>query len=430
MNAKNHILFLSLLGLSLFLNGIHGTGHHGPGHGHHRLKALILSCGSSASEKDADERTWEPDEKYILSPDKGVMTKSDTQDPSLPSTVPYMTARIFKSETAYLLPLQNSTSRTLLRLHFYPSSYPNFNISNSYFSVTAGGVTLLSNFSSYLAAQALSQAYFIKEYYLAAGKDPTLTLTFKPSDKYADSFAFVNGIEVISAPAVFDADPVLAGSAAGSINDDHQALTVPIEASSMETMFRLNVGGQYIGPANDSDGLMRSWYDDTVYLYGGWYGVATRANITVDYKGLPSYMAPLDVYRTYRRMGPEATVNLASNLTWIFQVDPSFMYLLRLHWCDSDMTRTNQRVFDVFVNNKTAASEIDVFALTGSLAAPTKRDYVVHVNNNTDQLWLALHPHKASKPEFADALLNGLEIFKLSDNAKSISRDLTPSCQI
>ncbi|KAK4406920.1 Receptor-like protein kinase ANXUR2 [Sesamum angolense] len=419
MKAKNHILFLSLLGLSLFLNGIHCTGHHGPGHGHHRLKALTLSCGSSASEKDADERTWEADEKYILSPDKGVVTKSDTQDPSIPSAVPYMTARIFKSETAYLLPLQNSTSRTLLRLHFYPSSYPNFNISDSYFSVTAGGVTLLSNFSTFLAAQALSQAYFIKEYYLAAGKDPTLTLTFKPSDKYANSFAFVNGIEVISAPAIFDADPILAGSAARSLNDDHQAATVPIEASSMETMFRLNVGGRYIGPANDSDGLMRSWYDDSVYLYGSWNGVAAGARVEVDYKGLPSYMAPLEVYRSYRRMGADANVNVAANLTWVFQVDPSFMYLLRLHWCDAEMTRANQRVFDVFVNNKTAASEIDVFALTGLVAAPTKMDYVVHVNNTTDQLWLALHPHEASNPEFADALLNGLEIFKLSDNAKS-----------
>ncbi|KAK4418039.1 Receptor-like protein kinase ANXUR2 [Sesamum alatum] len=418
MKAKNHILFLSLLGLSLnFLNGILGDGHHGPGHGHHLPKALILNCGSSDSGKDADERTWEPDEKYILSPDKGVMTKADTQDPSLSSAVPYMTARIFKSETAYLLPLQNSTSRTLLRLHFYPSSYPNFNISNSFFSVTAGGLTLLSNFSSFLAAEALSQAFFIKEYYLAPGNNPTLTLTFKPSDKYPNSFAFVNGIEVISAPAVFDTDPTLAGSA-GSI-DDQQSATVPVDATSMETMYRLNVGGQYIGPANDSNGLMRSWYDDTVYLYGAWSGVALRANITVSYKGLPSYMAPLDVYSTYRRMGPESDLNLISNLTWIFNVDPSFMYLVRLHWCDSDMTKTNQRVFDLFVNNKTAASGIDVYALTGSIAAPTKRDYVVHVNNNTDRLWVALHPSTETKPEFSDALLNGLEIFKLSDNAKS-----------
>ncbi|KAK6120126.1 hypothetical protein DH2020_046128 [Rehmannia glutinosa] len=413
MITNNHI-FPSLISLVLLLNAIHAV-NTGP-------NALVLNCGSSNSVKDADGRTWDPDAKYLSVGGNSTTAKAETQDPSLPSDVPYMSARIFLSETTYQFPLQNSTSRTLLRLHFYPSSYPNLNISNSYFSVVAGGVTLLNNFSASLAAEALSQAYFIKEYYMPPSEFTILNVTLKPSDKQPQSFAFLNGIEVISTPTLFDEDPILAGSAG---NDFDTSVTIPIDTSSMETMFRLNVGGQYIAPVNDSGGLMRSWYDDSLYIYGAGQGVALQANTTINYKGLPSYMAPIDVYGSYRSMGAFVDVNRISNLTWIFQVDPNFMYLLRFHWCDSEMTKTNQRVFDVFINNKTAASEVDLFAWTQSTATPTKKDYVVQINNNKTnnnteaQLWVALHPTDKTKAEFSDVLLNGLEIFKLSDKSKS-----------
>ncbi|KAL3616173.1 hypothetical protein CASFOL_039563 [Castilleja foliolosa] len=401
MITNNHPIFI--LSLILLLNPIHAASN----------KALVLSCGGSPnSVKDPDGRTWDPDAKYLAIGSNSTAVKAESQDPSLPSDIPYMNARIFQSETTYQFPLQNSTSRTLLRLHFYPSSsYPNLNISNSYFSVIAGGFTLLSNFSAFLAAEALSQAYFIKEYYLPPSEFPTVNVTFKPSDQ---SFAFVNGIEVISTPPLFDEDPALAGT---SGNDFDTAVKIPIQTSSMEAMYRLNVGGQYIAPLNDSGGLMRSWYDDSLYIYGAGQGVEWRANKTVGYKSMPDYIAPIDVYTTYRSMGAFVDVNKNSNLTWIFQVDPGFMYLLRFHWCDSEMTKPNQRVFDVFINNKTAASEVDLYAWTQSTATPTKRDYVVRMNNETN-LWVALHPTDITKPEFADVLLNGLEIFKLSDNAK------------
>ncbi|KAL8054649.1 hypothetical protein ABFX02_04G006200 [Erythranthe guttata] len=417
--ATIHILSL-LFCISLFLYSTHAAPN----------PPLVLTCGSSdAGGNDPDGRKWDPDDKYIISGDKTTAAKADYQDPSLSSTIPYMTARIFQSETTYQFPLQNSTSRTLLRLHFYPSSYPNFNISNSYFSVVAGKFTLLQNFSAFLAAEALSQAYLVKEYYLAPSDMPTLNVTFKPSADQNQSFAFINGIELISSPPIFDEDPMLVGSATSSSSSDFQtSSTVPIETSSMETMYRLNVGGQFISPTNDSGG--RSWYDDSVYIYGAGQGVALQANTTISYKDMPSYMAPLDVYSTYRSMGASADLNKNSNLTWIFQVDPNFMYLVRFHWCDSEMTKPNQRVFDVFVNNKTASSEVDLFAMTSSIATPTKEDYAVHVSNKTSepQIWVTLQPTDKTKAEFADVLLNGLEIFKLSDNAKSSLAGPNPTC--
>lgn len=163
---------------------------------------------------------------------------------------------------------------------------------------------------------------------------------------------------------------------------------------------------------------MRTWYDDSVYIYGAGVGIAVAANVTVGYKGLPPYTAPLDVYKTYRSMGASPNMNKASNLTWIFEVDPNFLYLVRFHWCDSEMKKSNQRVFDVVINNKTAASEVDLFAWTNAVATPIRKDYIIQVRRE-DRLWVSLHPTDKTKPQFLDALLNGLEVFKLSDNDKA-----------
>ncbi|KAH6766443.1 Malectin/receptor-like protein kinase family protein [Perilla frutescens var. hirtella] len=406
MKFKTHnLVIIHFWSLVLFLNSFHVCS-----------SPLVLTCGSNIGGTDADGRKWEPGDKYLIVGEKSAAAKAEIQDPSLPSDVPYMTARIFQSESTYQIPLQNSSSRTLLRLHFYPSKYQNLDISSSYFSVMAGSTTLLNNFSAHLTAQALSQAYLVREYFLAPLKSPSLNVTFRPSDK---SFAFINGVEVISAPPeIFDMDPSLVGSAA----DFQASTTVPIDVTSMETLYRLNVGGNYIGPSSDSGGLMRTWYDDSVYIYGAGRGVAVPANVSISYKGLPPYTAPLDVYKSYRSMGAFADVNKVSNLTWVFEMDPDFMYLVRFHWCDSEMKKLNQRVFDVMINNKSAASEVDLFAWTNDVAKPIRKDYIVNVrkgSGNEYRLWVVLHPTNKTKPQFMDVLLNGLEIFKLSDNARA-----------
>ncbi|KAJ0625200.1 putative protein kinase RLK-Pelle-CrRLK1L-1 family [Helianthus annuus] len=102
----------------------------------------------------------------------------------------------------------------------------------------------------------------------------------------------------------------------------------------MQNMFRINVGGQYIPPTNDSGGLMRSWYDDTPYMFGAGT-VSHKANITIDYKDYPEAIAPVDVYRTARSQGPDPNINKQSNVTWLFNVD-----------------KINQRVFEIYLNNE------------------------------------------------------------------------------
>ncbi|KAI3459215.1 hypothetical protein Pfo_015878 [Paulownia fortunei] len=375
--------------------------------------SFVLACGGTSDATDANGRKWTSDTKFITS-NNSVSATAQSQDPSLPSTVPYMTARIFKSEATYKFSV-SPKYRHWIRLHFYPSSYDNFDSLRSFFSVTAGGFTLLNNFSASITAEALTQAYIIREFTMLGLESGTLDLSFTPSPAYNNSFAFINGIEIISMPEIFQSVPMV------GFSDQN----LDAEFYTMQTMFRLNVGGQYIPASNDSD-LSRTWYDDSPYIYGAGFGVTTEAdkNVTIAYPSKESkYIAPLDVYRTARSMGPNSTVNQNYNLTWIFQIDVNFTYLVRLHFCDYQLDKVNQMVFSIFINNQTAEPEADVIAWAGGKGVPVYKDYATYVNGRTgdDQLWVALHPNVEVKPEFYDSILNGLEIFKLNDTKGNLA---------
>lgn len=275
--------------------------------------SLILGCGLEKIAKDADGRSWDSDSKYITG-GNSVSVRAQYQDPSLLSETPYMTARIITSKADYKFPVK-ANQRYWLRLHFYPAVYGSNNAEEAYFNVVANDITLLKNFSASLTCKALTQAYIMREYTLAPSSSDSLSLTFEP----LVGFAFVNGIELIPIPEMFDTVTVI------GFSDQ----TIDAKSSNMQTMYRLNVGGQYISPTNDS-GLTRTWYDDFPYLSGAQSGVTNQAsaNVRIDYKGLPGYVAPVDVYSTARSMGNTKEINQNYNLTWVFQqIDPKFMYL-------------------------------------------------------------------------------------------------------
>ena len=92
------------------------------------------------------------------------------------------------------------------------------------------------------------------------------------------------------------------------------------------------------------------------------------------------------------------------NLSWFFPVDCGFNYLVGLHLCEIEyITRVNEQVFDIFLNNETAMGGADVIAWSGGAGIPTYPDYVVYMTEPDDgsrggkqDLWLALHPNMAS----------------------------------
>ncbi|KDP21852.1 hypothetical protein JCGZ_00639 [Jatropha curcas] len=166
--------------------------------------------------------------------------------------------------------------------------------------------------------------------------------------------------------------------------------------------------------------MLRSWYDDQPYIYGAGLGVPESADPNMTIKDpTPPYLAPHDVYSTARSMGPTPKVNLNYNLTWIFSVDSGFSYLVRLHFCEvsQNITNINQRVFSIFLNNQTAEEQADVVAwANGHNGTPVHKDYVVLIPGGSPQsdMWLALHPNPELKSQYYDALLNGVEIFKIA----------------
>ncbi|XP_073148172.1 receptor-like protein kinase FERONIA [Henckelia pumila] len=372
---------------------------------------IFLNCGGPPDATDSDGRKWTSDigSKFVLSSSNSLTASAAIQRPSVPQ-VPYMTARIFHSNFTYSFPV--ASGRKFLRLYFYPASYNGLDASHGVFSVTSGPYTLLKNFNVSQTTEALNYDYMMKEFSLNAPSE-WLNVTFVPSQNASNSYAFVNGIEIVSHPDMYSTDGrvTVVGQSTGFNIDNSTAL---------ENVYRLNVGGNDISPSHDT-GLQRSWHDDSYYIFSAARGVteAPDPNVTVSYpSGSPSYIAPLDVYSTLRSMGPNASVNQNYNLTWMFSIDSGFSYLVRLHFCEvSDfVTKVNQRVFSIFMNNQTAVNDADVIAWAGSNGIPVHKDFVVFVPTGPPQqdLWLDLHPYTLSKPQLYDAILNGLEIFKIN----------------
>ncbi|KAL9315190.1 hypothetical protein ACSQ67_016191 [Phaseolus vulgaris] len=365
---------------------------------------ILLDCGGPSSSTDTDGRVWTTDvgSKFDSSSAKSTtVSPAATQDPAVPQ-VPYMTARVFHAPFTYAFPVASGWK--FLRLHFYPASYSNLNASDARFAVTANSYTLLRNFSVAQTTLALNYAYILKEFAIyVEGK--TLNVTFTPSTNASNAYAFVNGIEVVSMPDIYtstDGTTMIVGT--------NTAYTID-NSTALENVYRLNVGGNDISPSHDT-GMFRSWSDDVPFLFGAAFGVTEPADPDVKFEyppGTPSYIAPLDVYTTARSMGPNPKINTNYNLSWIFNIDSGFSYLVRLHFAEvsSNITKNNQRVFDIFLNNQTATQEADViawakeFGLSHSNGVPVHKDYVVFIPEDVEprqDLWLALHPDPTDKP--------------------------------
>ncbi|KAJ9184198.1 hypothetical protein P3X46_007963 [Hevea brasiliensis] len=392
---------------------------------------ITLDCGSASEGHARDGRIWTADANstfLLLDPTNASKISSAVKSPMNVDAVPYITARLSRSEFTYVFPMTFGTK--FIRLYFYPSSYPDFSSSIPFFSVKANRYTLLSNFSSAPNAQDAGLDGFVKEFCLNVEDGETLNITFAPTPGVTDAYAFVNGIEIVSMPnKLYYTDDGFKFVGSGNNESSLKSNT------ALELMYRINVGGGYISSLKDTAGMFRSWNSDDDYLtianpstlpYNNTIQLTYRNNMT-------HFAAPDEVYQSARSMGMDKKINKNYNLTWDFQVDYKFTYLVRLHFCEIQppITKTGDRIFYIYIATQIAESTADVIEWSGGNGFPVFKDYAVKIepkgNERVQNISIALHP----RPEisvYSDAILNGLEIFKLSnaDNLAAPNPDIPP----
>ncbi|KAJ9683079.1 hypothetical protein PVL29_018884 [Vitis rotundifolia] len=371
---------------------------------------ILLNTGSSGNSTADDGRAWTGDNGSKFAPfpqSKEAMLA----DPRSTIGVPYSTARISRSRFTYTFPVTDGPK--FVRLYFCPTSYSEFEESKALFSVSSGPYTLLGNFSGYLTAEGPNNAS--REFCINVEKeDQVLHVTFTPSSSH-DSYAFVNGIEIFSMPPnLYCAVEDRAVPYVGQTNN------YSIESSTaLETVYRLNVGGPSI-KATDDSGLFRVWSIDDDYVKGDSARNSAPPGVRINYKeDTPAYVAPEEVYLTSRSMGRNRVKNKSSNLTWILPVDMGFMYLVRLHFCETSpkIVDVSDRQFNIYIDSQMVVKAFDVVASSKSNGNPVYRDYAVRIESDGSKRKYNLPIDLGTSPEhskYPDAVLNGIEIFKLS----------------
>ncbi|KAK3124433.1 hypothetical protein QOZ80_7BG0586470 [Eleusine coracana subsp. coracana] len=377
-------------------------------------KQVLINCGSDAA-VNADGRRWVGDSR----PDGGNFTLT------LPGAIApapeahgeeeaygdlYKAARVFNASSSYKFSI--AAGSYFLRLHF-SQLFSNLSAKESVFDVSANGMKLLSKFNvpgeiALRNSKINSTSDVIVKEYLLNVTSAKLQVEFVPD---AGSFAFVNAMEVVPVPgsSIFDSVNKVGGvglKGPFSLGD-----------SGVETMYRVCVGGGRIERKEDPR-LWRKWDSDEHYIFtlNAAHTIANSSNISY-VKSDDSTSAPLRLYETARVTTETFIVDKKFNVSWSFNVDPGFEYLVRLHFCELEYEKAEQRKFKIYINGKTAAENYDVLARAGGKNKAFHEDFLDAASSQADTLWVQLGSESSSTGSAAgDALLNGMEIFKVSRN--------------
>ncbi|XP_050221573.1 probable receptor-like protein kinase At1g30570 [Mercurialis annua] len=381
------------------------------GYGEAQSQSYLINCGTNGSVM-VDGRRWNGD----LVSDNNVTLGSSTSSAATGDSILgplYETARVFTDKLNYTI--RGMQGNYFVRLHFCPFPFEDTNVNDSSFSVMANGLKLVSEFNVpgeishakfYVEGSSgnSSSMFLIREYVLF--DVDALLLEFVPSK---GSFGFVNAIEVVPVADRLFVD--LVGRVGGN------EVNLNLNGRGIQTMYRLNVGGPEIKANQDSE-FWRMWEMDSSYMITENAGSMIKNSSNITYASSnDSSVAPLLVYETARAMFNTEVLEKRFNMSWKFEVDPDFDYLVRLHFCELEYNKANQRIFRIYINNKTAADNFDVLVRAGGKNKGYHHDFFDSVSSKINTLWVQLGPDTAAGASGTDALLNGLEIFKLSRNA-------------
>ncbi|WCJ40934.1 Malectin/receptor-like protein kinase family protein [Euphorbia peplus] len=360
---------------------------------------ILISCGSTSKSSLPDGRTFKTDDeaKSFLQTDENILVSDASSNVS---SALYKSARIFVQKATYTFEL-SSPGFHWIRLHFFPLKNSKFNLQTATFSVRTDKYVLLHNFN----VQNLTDP-FVKEY-LINMTDPKLSLNFEPMK---NSAAFINGIELVSAPDILITDE---GTGLSPVSP-----FTGLSEYGYQVVYRVNVGGPEITSKNDT--LARTWINDKKFLKDPALAEAKSISTSsIKYgEGISPLIAPATVYASAEQMADSGTTQPNFNITWKFDVDAAFSYLIRLHFCDIVSKSLNDLYFNVYVNGKMAISGLDLSSLTGQLASPYYKDIVVNTTFMTNGLQVQVTPMKDTGTP--NAILNGLEVMKMSNSVDSL----------
>ncbi|CAH9072516.1 unnamed protein product [Cuscuta epithymum] len=361
----------------------------------------LINCGSSSDAK-VGNRVFKSDSSASksLSTPENILANSPPSTPIAASddSPLYQTARIFTGASSYKFSI-GQPGRHWIRLYFYPFVYNNYNMSSASFSVSAQSSVLLSDFNP--------KSLSFKEFSVnVASKE--IVITFTPS---SNSFAYVSAVEVVSAPADLITGDVNTIDPVGTFRD--------LDAQSLETVVRVNMGGSPLTSSNDT--LGRNWVNDQGFLLKSDLAMNLSKVKSVIYpdQGATPESAPSTVYGTCTKMrvdDGDTTSNF--NVTWEFNVETGFQYLLRLHFCDIVSPSPNQLLFNIYIGSSNIAPDFDPGAKVGNILATAY--YIDYVTPSAikDKIRISVGPSPRSA--FSDAFINGLEIMKMNNSKGSL----------
>ncbi|GAU22836.1 hypothetical protein TSUD_282030 [Trifolium subterraneum] len=206
-----------------------------------------------------------------------------------------------------------------------------------------------------------TSSHLMKEYLISV-TSYELFIAFIPRH---NSLVFVNAIEVVSMPDVLFPN---------SLNP-----STPFTEFTLETVYRLNVGGADISAQNDT--LGRNWESDETYFQSTTTGMNISTNISaIKHPDFLEFTAPPMVYITAKSLG---SVSGGYKLSWEFRVSPNFLYFVRVHFCDMISNSTNSMVLDLFMNGYIAFQSLDLLRVSGDLVEPYYKDFVFKVTGET-----------------------------------------------
>ncbi|XP_017984705.1 PREDICTED: receptor-like protein kinase THESEUS 1 [Theobroma cacao] len=378
------------------------------------IDVFLIDCGGSNPVELDDSRVFHPDSS---TPNVGLSPSSDVVSGNEMSisgnSALYNSARVFEKSSAYTIRTKQ-IGHHWLRLHFFPLQDTKYNLKSAVFSVVSNGITLLHQFSYWKSGQ---NSPLVKEYVIEVGGSSSkkLELTFSPSN---GSIAFINGIEVVAVPNLYFPSRVVPVPLGPEVE-------IPKHAA-LETAYRINMGGPLLTPKNDS--MWRIWEPDQPYLVNAASAldVMVNPNLIKYPDGIPAEIAPNWVYATAQEMAEANVTDQRFNISWTFEVEEGFTYLIRMHFCDIVSIALNSLVFNVYINKQSALSSFDISSKTMALSAAYYVDFLTNVSMGSNQILVQIGPPDLRNLP-SNAILNGLEIMKMSNTCDSLDGNVCVS---